>query len=63
MIAKLLARVYIAASALCGAVLFFAALPAAAQPAYPSKPIRFLVGAPPGGSNDIFARVIGPRLN
>ena len=37
--------------------------PAFAQPAYPSKAVRFLVGAPPGGSNDIFARVIGPRLS
>lgn len=36
---------------------------ALAQTSYPSKAIRFLVGAPPGGSNDIFARVIGPRLN
>lgn len=33
-----------------------------AQPAYPAKPIRFLVGAPAGGSNDIFARAIGQRL-
>lgn len=39
------------------------AAPAAAQPAYPAKPIRFLVGAPAGGSNDIFARAIGQRLN
>lgn len=38
-------------------------LSAAAQLAYPSKPIRFLVGAPPGGSNDIFARAVGQRLN
>jgi len=36
---------------------------ALAQPAYPSKAIRFLVGAPPGGSNDIFARAIGKPLN
>ncbi len=37
--------------------------PAIAQPAYPSKPIRFLVGAPAGGSNDIFARAISQRLS
>ncbi len=37
--------------------------PAAAQPAYPSKPVRFLVGAPAGGSNDIFARAISQRLS
>ena len=36
--------------------------PAMAQPAYPSKPVRFLVGAPAGGSNDIFARAISQRL-
>ena len=39
------------------------AVPAAAQPAYPSKPVRFLVGAPAGGSNDIFARAISQRLS
>src|SRR5471032_2740407 len=39
------------------------ATPASAQPVYPSKPIRLLVGSPPGGSNDIFARAIGLRLN
>lgn len=48
----------------CTVLLFFAmAGQAIAQPAYPSKAVRFLVGAPPGGSNDIFARVIGPRLS
>ncbi len=39
------------------------AMEAVAQSAYPSKTIRILVGAPPGGSNDIFARAIGQRLN
>ncbi len=34
---------------------------AAAQD-YPSKPIRLVVGYPPGGSNDIVARIIAPRL-
>ena len=30
---------------------------------YPVKPIRLLVGFPPGGGNDALARVIGPRLS
>ncbi len=35
---------------------------AAAQAPYPVKPIRFIVGFPPGGTNDIVARVIAPKL-
>jgi tripartite-type tricarboxylate transporter receptor subunit TctC len=52
----------LAASALCAFAVSYAGT-VAAQPAYPSKNIRILVGAPPGGSNDIFARAIGQRLN
>ncbi len=52
-----------AAHAAFAAALALAAPTASAQPAYPSKAIRFLVGAPPGGSNDLFARAIGQRLN
>ncbi len=29
---------------------------------YPNKPVRMVVGYPPGGSNDIVARIIAPRL-
>lgn len=38
------------------------AWPAAAQPAYPSKPIRIIVPFPAGGSNDILSRMIGKKL-
>ena len=49
------------AAAVCAAVAAVLAPPAAAQPS--GKVVRFLVGAPPGGSNDIFARAIGQRLS
>ncbi len=30
---------------------------------YPSKPIKFVVGYPPGGSNDILARIVSQKLS
>lgn len=33
-----------------------------AQAPYPAKPIRLIVGAPPGGGNDILGRVMAQRL-
>jgi len=40
-----------------------AASHATAQTWAPAKPIKILVGSPPGGSNDIMARAIGQRLS
>lgn len=34
----------------------------ASESAYPSKPIRMIVGFPPGGAVDILARIVGQKL-
>ena len=36
---------------------------AALAQAYPSKPVRFLSGQPPGGATDFFARMVAQKLN
>src|SRR4030095_5961780 len=46
-------------SAALGCLLSFGAL---AQEAYPSKPIRILVGYAAGGGNDIIVRVMQPEM-
>jgi tripartite-type tricarboxylate transporter receptor subunit TctC len=45
------------------ALALLTAPPAIAQTWAPAKPIKILVGSPPGGSNDIMARAIGQRLS
>ena len=48
-----------AAAALCA---LGAALPALAQQSWPNKPIRVVVGFPPGGTTDVMARVVAVPL-
>ena len=44
------------------AVLSLLPLPALAQDAYPSKPIRMVVGYAPGGGTDVVARLVAARM-
>ena len=56
----------IRSSAVSAALLAFAALtalPAAAQDAFPSKPLRIVVTFAAGGGPDIAARIIGQKLS
>jgi tripartite-type tricarboxylate transporter receptor subunit TctC len=47
----------------CAVMLFMAAaLPASAQTAYPTKPVRMIVGYGAGGGSDILARLVGNKL-
>jgi tripartite-type tricarboxylate transporter receptor subunit TctC len=49
-------------AALTGIALFAAALPSAHAQSWPSRGIRIIVPFAPGGSTDVFARLIGERL-
>ncbi len=55
-------RISVAAAILAAGFLLGMAMPAAAQQAYPQKPIRFIVPFPPGGSTDPVARLVGQKL-
>ncbi len=51
-------------AAACAALLVLAApaATAAAAEEYPARPLRIIVGFPPGGATDLVARIIAPRL-
>lgn len=46
----------------CSALMLVPASAHAQTPGYPSKPIRMIVGFPPGGGTDVVARIIAPKL-
>ena len=49
-------------SIVLAALLLVAALPAAAQSGWPSKPIHVVVPSPPGGPPDLIMRLLAPKL-
>lgn len=46
-----------------GILASLAAGTAHAQPAWPDRPLRWMVGYPPGGASDIFARLLGRQIS
>jgi tripartite-type tricarboxylate transporter receptor subunit TctC len=52
-----------AAGAIAAAMMLMPAASVFAQEPFPSKPIRLIVGYPPGGSNDIVARIVAVPLS
>lgn len=43
-------------------ILFASAIPALAQDSFPSRPVRWIVPAPPGGGTDAVTRIVTPKL-
>ncbi len=50
------------ALAIAAVASLWGAVPSAPAQSYPAKPIRYIISFPPGGSNDIIARIIGARM-
>jgi len=43
-------------------ILFSGAMPALAQDNFPSRPVRWIIPAPPGGGTDAVSRIVTPKL-
>ena len=62
--AKPFTRRTVCVAALLGSTFLFGTGSAQAQPgAYPDKPIRMVLGFPPGGPTDIVARILGQKMS
>ncbi len=51
-----------AALAACAVLTCLSPIASSAQPHYPSKPVRLIVGQAPGGATDVIARLVSPKL-
>ena len=57
-------RMFVAQVALLAVFLASATFAQSAQPLrYPERPVRLVVGFPPGGATDTIARIVAPRYN
>src|SRR5262245_25103651 len=51
------------ASALTALILLSSAVPASAQDAYPSRPVKIMIAFPVGGLLDTVSRIVGEKLS